>query len=195
MSSRVDEVMNTSSAAYRSSGYRTCSSTGSPNSSSITARVTPGSDPLASGGVRVTPSFTAKTLADVHSDTSPRSLSSRASAKPARWAFSNSVRLCAHDNVLVPANSDLESRPWCCSASTTLPGSALKSAVNATTSEARPEPGPSNRPPWLRITLTRIFASGQPFRTTNSINLDRNPSRLGGISTCSRAASRAKRSQ
>lgn len=61
-------------------------------------------------------------FAEVHSDTSARSFSRIASAKPARWAFSNSVRFCTHESVLVPANGDAAWRPFSCKSRDTVAG-------------------------------------------------------------------------
>ena len=91
---------------------------------------------------------------------------------------------------LVPANGDAACRPCPLRPRATVSGASVKSAVNATTSVARPEPGPSHRPPWLRIMISRIFDSGQRLRLTSSSSRSRKSSRSAGMATLSNSASR-----
>ena len=111
-------------------------------SSSSTSRVTPGRQPELSGGVHTWLPLAMKMLADVHSATSPRSLSRITSSKPRCWAFSSQVRFIAQERILAPANSQAAWRACGLYASLTPWPHSLVSAVSAITSLARPFEGP-----------------------------------------------------
>ena len=160
--SRVVEVMNTSSAASRSAGSSGFSPTSIPGtriSSSSTSRVTPGRQPELSGGVQTWLPLAMKMLADVHSATSPRSLSRITSSKPRCCAFSSQVRFIAQERIFVPANSQAAWRACGWTASLTPWPQSLVSAVSAIRSLARPVEGPAHMPPPLRTIATRRVES------------------------------------
>src|SRR6266545_333424 len=64
----------------------------------------PGRHPELNGGVNTSLPLAAKIFAEVHSDTSPRSLSRIASSKPRDCAPSSHVRFIDQERIFVPAN-------------------------------------------------------------------------------------------
>src|SRR2546429_1772518 len=79
----------------------------------------PSRHPEFSGGVTILPSFTPKIFADVHSATSPRSLSITTSSKPSLAASATDQTLFSQEMVLTPASEDAAWRPWARSAKRT----------------------------------------------------------------------------
>src|SRR3984893_13833601 len=105
MTLRFVEEMKTSSAEYKSSGRKDCSATDTPASGAISIkipRVTPSRHPEFNGGVSTLPFFTAKMLAEVHSDTSPRSFRSTTSSKPSLAASATAQTLFSQEILLTP---------------------------------------------------------------------------------------------
>src|ERR1700736_1775790 len=115
MTLRFVEEMKTSSPEYRSSGRKECSATDTPASGAISIkipRVTPSRQPEFRGGVSTLPFFTAKILAEVHSDTSLRSLSNTTSSKPSLAASATAQTLFSQEILLIPESAAAAWRPW-----------------------------------------------------------------------------------
>src|SRR5437763_281373 len=83
---------------------------GTPASGAISKRmprVIPSRQPELSGGVKILPFFTTKMLAEVHSATSPRSLSITTSSKPSLLASATDQTLLSQEIVFTPASDFL----------------------------------------------------------------------------------------
>src|SRR5258707_326201 len=74
-------------------------------------RVTPSRHPELSGGVRIFSLFTAKIFAEVHSATSPRSLSMTTSSNPSLAASETAQTLLSQEMLFTPARGDVAWRP------------------------------------------------------------------------------------
>src|SRR3977135_3287388 len=114
MTLRFVEEIKTSSAEYKSSGRKDCSATDTPASGAISIkipRVTPSRQPAFNGGVSTLPFLTAKILAEVHSDTSPRSFSSTTSSNPSFAASATAQTLLSQEILLIPESAAAACRP------------------------------------------------------------------------------------
>src|SRR6202162_6494301 len=117
--------MKPSPAEYKSSGCKDCAATDTPDSGAISIkipRVTPSKQPELSGGVSTLPFFTAKILADVHSETSLRSFSSTTSSNPSFAASATAQTLFNQEILLTPESGAAAWRPWARSARPALSG-------------------------------------------------------------------------
>src|SRR5205807_4787843 len=97
----------------------------------------PGKQPELSGVVKTSLPRTAKILAEVHSETSPRSFNKTTSSKPFDCASSTSVRFVAQERILVPAKGEAAWRPCGAYASFTPAPQSCRSAVKAIRSVLR----------------------------------------------------------
>src|SRR4029077_15779493 len=107
----------------------------------------PGRQPELKGGVLTRLPLAMKRLAEVHSSTSPRSLSRITSSKPRACADSSQVRFIAQERILAPVNSEAAWRASRTYASLTPPPQSLESEVSPTRSLGRPLAGPAHIPP------------------------------------------------
>ena len=114
-----------------------------------------------------------KIFADVHSETSPRSLSRITSSKPRHCADSSQVRFIAHERIFVPAKGHAAYRAFGWYASFTPSPQSFDSAVSAIRSLSRPLDGPAHMPPPLRTTTRRNVQLGARLASTNSTSFRR----------------------
>src|ERR1017187_3938389 len=136
-----------------------------------------------------------KRFADVHSATSPRSLSRITSSNPRVWADSSQVRFIAQERILVPVNWQAAWRASRTYPSLTPSPQCLESAVSAMRSLGRPLDGPAHMPPPLRTITMRSVQLGAWLASTSSSILRRTCSESWGTGTCNAAASRWIRAQ
>ena len=136
----------------------------------------PGRQPELSGGVYTWLPLAMNRFADVHSATSPRSLSRITSSKPRACADSSQVRFIAQERILVPVNWQAAWRASRTYASLTPSPQCLESAVSPIRSLARPLDGPAHMPPPLRTIAMRSVQLGAWLASTSSSILRRTAS-------------------